>query len=217
MNKVVLASSNSHKLKELQAMLSAFDFELLSLTDVGLAGLDIPEEGDTFEANSLYKAEVVSRMTGYPAIADDSGLMVAQLNGAPGVYSARYAGEPKSDRANNAKLVDALKGVPESDRRAKFVTVITFYINENTILTARGEVEGRILEKERGVGGFGYDPLFYVESLGKTFAELSSEEKNAISHRGRAIKELQSMLVRAGEAVVGDRDRPAHKSFGKGD
>jgi XTP/dITP diphosphohydrolase len=214
MNKVVLASSNSHKLKELQAMLSAFDFELLSLTDVGLAGLDIPEEGDTFEANSLYKAKVVSGMTGHPAIADDSGLMVSYLNGAPGVYSARYAGEPKSDRANNAKLIDALKGVPERDRCAKFVTVITFYINEDTVLTARGEVEGQILEEERGEGGFGYDPLFYVASLGKTFAELSSEEKNAISHRGRAIKKLQSMLA---EAVVGDRDRPADRSFGKGD
>lgn len=217
MSKVVLASSNSHKLKELQAMLSEFDFELLSLKDVGLAGLDIPEEGDTFEANSLYKAEVVSRMTGHPAIADDSGLMVAFLDGAPGVYSARYAGEPKSDRANNAKLVDALKGVPESDRGAKFVTVITFYINEDTVLTARGEVEGRILEEERGEGGFGYDPLFYVQSLGKTFAELSSEEKNAISHRGRAIKKLQSLLTEAGEAVVGDRDRSAHKPCGKGD
>ena len=217
MSKVVLASSNSHKLKELQAMLSEFDFELLSLKDVGLAGLDIPEEGDTFEANSLYKAEVVSRMTGHPAIADDSGLMVAFLDGAPGVYSARYAGEPKSDRANNAKLVDALKGVPESDRGAKFVTVITFYINEDTVLTARGEVEGRILEEERGEGGFGYDPLFYVQSLGKTFAELSSEEKNAISHRGRAIKKLQSLLTEASEAVVGDRDRSAHKPCGKGD
>ncbi|SCZ78825.1 XTP/dITP diphosphatase [Acidaminobacter hydrogenoformans] len=194
MSKVVLASSNSHKLKELQAMLSEFDFELLSLSDVGLAGLDIPEEGDTFEANSLYKAQVVSEMTGHPAIADDSGLMVAYLNGAPGVYSARYAGEPKSDKANNAKLVDALKGVPEGDRGAKFVTVITFYINKDTVLTARGEVEGRILEEERGTGGFGYDPLFYVASLDKTFAELSSEEKNAISHRGRAIKELQTML-----------------------
>lgn len=221
MSKVVLASSNSHKLKELQAMLSEFDFELLSLSDVGLAGLDIPEEGDTFEANSLYKAQVVSKMTGHPAIADDSGLMVAHLNGAPGVYSARYAGEPKSDRANNAKLVDALKGVPEGNRGAKFVTVITFYINEDAVLTARGEVEGRILEKERGTGGFGYDPLFYVASLDKTFAELSSEEKNAISHRGRAIKELQRLLSQknplAEEAAVGDRAESEDKPCGKGE
>lgn len=194
MSKVVLASSNSHKLKELQAMLSEFDFELLSLSDVDLAGLDIPEDGDTFEANSLQKAKVVAGLTGYPAIADDSGLMVDHLNGAPGVYSARYAGEPKSDKANNAKLIEALKGVPESGRTAKFVTVITFYVDEAHILTARGEVEGHILVEERGSSGFGYDPLFYVEALDKTFAELSSEEKNAISHRGRAIMKLRSLL-----------------------
>jgi len=195
MNKVVLASSNSHKLKELQAMLSEFDFELLSLSDVGLAGLDIPEDGDTFEANSLQKAKVVAGLTGYPAIADDSGLMVDHLNGAPGVYSARYAGEPKSDKANNAKLIESLRGVPESGRTAKFVTVITLFVKEDQILTARGEVEGQILSEERGSGGFGYDPLFYVESLDKTFAELSGDEKNAISHRGRAILKLRSLLA----------------------
>lgn len=195
MSKVVLASSNSHKLNELQAMLSEFEFELLSLSDVGLAGLDIPEDGDTFEANSLQKAKVVSDLTGYPAIADDSGLMVDHLDGAPGVYSARYAGEPKSDKANNAKLIEALRDVPESDRTAKFVTVITFYVNEDQILTARGEVEGQILWEERGSGGFGYDPLFYVKALDKTFAELSGEEKNAISHRGRAIMKLRGLLT----------------------
>lgn len=195
MSKVVLASSNSHKLKELQAMLVEFDFELLSLSDVGLAGLDIPEDGDTFEANSLQKAMVVAGLTGYPAIADDSGLMVDHLNGAPGVYSARYAGEPRSDKANNAKLIEALRGVPESGRTAKFVTVITLFVKEDQILTARGEVEGHILFEERGSGGFGYDPLFYVQSMDKTFAELSSEEKNAISHRGRAILKLRSLLA----------------------
>lgn len=206
MSKVVLASSNSHKLKELQAMLSEFDFELLSLSDVGLAGLDIPEEGDTFEANSLQKAKVVADLTGHPAIADDSGLMVGHLNGAPGVYSARYAGEPKSDKANNAKLIEALRDVPESDRTAKFVTVITFYVDESQVLTARGEVEGQILSEERGSGGFGYDPLFYVESLDKTFAELSSEEKNAISHRGRAIMKLRSLLAEDHDFAVRHED-----------
>lgn len=211
MSKVVLASSNSHKLKELQAMLSKFDFELLSLSDVGLAGLDIPEDGDTFEANSLQKAMVVARLTGYPAVADDSGLMVDHLNGAPGVYSARYAGEPKSDKANNAKLIEALRGVPESGRTAKFVTVITLFVNEDQILTARGEVEGQILFEERGSGGFGYDPLFYVESLDKTFAELGGDEKNAISHRGRAIMKLRSLLTEDHNFAV------KHEDCGKGE
>lgn len=202
MNKVVLASSNAHKLKELQEILSAFDFQLISMADVGLAGLEIPEEGTTFEENSLHKARVVGLKTGYPAIADDSGLMVDWLDGAPGVYSARYAGEPKSDKANNAKLVEALRGVPEADRTAKFVTVITFYVDDNHVLTARGEVQGHILEEERGAGGFGYDPLFYVAALDKTFAELSSDEKNAISHRGRALQKLKETMVHAEPGVL---------------
>ena len=194
MNKVVLASANAHKLKELQAMLADFDFEVLSMNEVGLGDLEIPEDGETFEANSLHKAKVVWEKTGLPAIADDSGLMVDALDGAPGVYSARYAGEPKSDRANNEKLLKSLEGMPESARTAKFVTVITFYRAPDDVLTARGEVEGIILDQVRGEGGFGYDPLFYVPSLNKTFAQLESGEKNAISHRGRAMVRLRQLL-----------------------
>lgn len=194
MQKVVLASSNVHKLKEMKEILKDFDFELLLMSDVGLSNFDIPEEGATFEENSLFKARVVFNETGYPAIADDSGLMVNYLSGAPGVHSARYAAGERSDRRNNLKLLEALRGVPEGDRGATFVTVITFCLGEANELVARGEVEGRILEEARGEGGFGYDPLFYVAAYGKTFAELSSEEKNAISHRGRALRSLKTML-----------------------
>lgn len=201
MRKVVLASTNHHKLREMKEILKEFDFELLSMTDVNLGDLEIPEEGETFEENSLHKARVVFELTGYASIADDSGLMVEYLNGAPGVHSARYAGEAKQDGDNNAKLLEALRNVPVADRGAKFVTVVTFYMDESNQIVARGEIEGSILEEPRGSGGFGYDPLFYVESYGKTFAELSGSEKNAISHRGRALRALKDKLQRFDEEV----------------
>jgi XTP/dITP diphosphohydrolase len=185
----------------MKEILKEFDFELLSMTDVNLGDLEIPEEGETFEENSLHKARVVFELTGYASIADDSGLMVEYLNGAPGVHSARYAGEAKQDGDNNAKLLEALRNVPVADRGAKFVTVVTFYMDESNQIVARGEIEGSILEEPRGSGGFGYDPLFYVESYGKTFAELSGSEKNAISHRGRALRALKDKLQRFDEEV----------------
>jgi XTP/dITP diphosphohydrolase len=185
----------------MKEILKEFDFELLSMTDVNLGDLEIPEEGETFEENSLHKARVVFELTGYASIADDSGLMVEYLNGAPGVHSARYAGEMKRDGDNNAKLLDALRDVPVADRGARFVTVVTFYMDESNQIVARGEIEGSILEEPRGSGGFGYDPLFYVESYGKTFAELSGSEKNAISHRGRALRALKDKLQRFDEEV----------------
>ncbi len=191
---LILASSNAHKIEEIQAILKDFDYEIISMKAAGLGDLEIVEDGDTFEANSLIKAKAVYEATGKPSIGDDSGLMVDALNGEPGVYSARYSGEPKSDEANNKKLLANLQGVEEKQRTARFVTVITMMLSPTDILVARGEVEGVIGYAPKGENGFGYDPLFIVPSLNKTFAELRSEEKNQLSHRGNALQKLKTML-----------------------
>jgi len=194
MKKIVLASSNQHKLKEIQAILSDFEFELETMADAGFGDKEIVEDGDTFEANSLIKAKAVFDALGVASLADDSGLMVDYLDGAPGVYSARYAGEPTSYAKNNEKLLAALNGVPDSKRSAKFVTVLTLMFENGDTLVARGEVHGVIGHELVGSNGFGYDPLFIVPDLGKTFAELSEAEKNALSHRANALIVLREMI-----------------------
>ena len=194
MTKIVLASSNQHKLSEIEAILSDFDFELETMADAGYGDEDIVEDGDTFEANSLIKAKVVHEKLGVASLADDSGLEVDFLNGAPGVYSARYAGEPKSDAKNNAKLLAALEGVDDTLRTAQFVTVLTLIFENGDTLVARGEVKGIIGHAPRGSNGFGYDPLFIVPELDKSFAELDAKEKNALSHRANALKVLKDMI-----------------------
>lgn len=194
MNKLILASSNQHKIEEIEAILKDFNYEIVSMAKAGLGHLEIIEDGDTFEANSLIKAKAIFEATGEPAIGDDSGLMVSALNGEPGVYSARYAGEPKSDQANNDKLLKALESVPLERRQAKFVTVITLMLSATDVLVARGEVHGVIGFEPKGQNGFGYDPLFIVPELNKSFAELTSEEKNARSHRANALAVLRDML-----------------------
>ena len=184
--KIVLASRNKHKIEEWQATLRKYidGVEILSLDDVGVMG-DIEEDGDTFEENALIKARAASQ-SGYISVGEDSGLSVNALDGAPGVYSARYAGEHGNDAANNALLLENLKS--HSDRSASFVCVIGCVFPDGTALCCRGETEGVIIDEYRGQGGFGYDPLFYYESFGKTFAEMSADEKNSISHRGKAIE-----------------------------
>ncbi len=194
MKKVVLASANSHKLKEIQSILKDFEFDLVTMADAGFGDEEIIEDGDTFEANSLIKAKAVFEKLGIASLADDSGLSVDFLGGAPGVYSARYAGEPKSDLRNNQKLLEALKDVPSEKRIARFVTVITLIFENGDTLVARGEVEGLIGFAAVGEGGFGYDPLFIVPALGKTFAELTESEKNALSHRGNALVVLKGLI-----------------------
>lgn len=194
MKKIVLASSNQHKLKEIQAILSDFEFKLETMAEAGYGDEEIVEDGDTFEANSLIKAKAVFDALGFASLADDSGLMVDHLGGAPGVYSARYAGEPTSYAKNNEKLLAALHGVPEHERTAKFVTVLTLMFENGDTLVARGEVHGVIGHELVGTNGFGYDPLFIVPELGKTFAELSEDEKNALSHRANALKVLKEMI-----------------------
>lgn len=193
-HKAILASSNKHKLEEIQEILKEFDYELLTLSDVGLGDLEIIEDGETFEENSYIKAKTVLDLKKVITIADDSGLEVDYLNGAPGVYSARYAGDHVSYSDNNKKLLEALIGVPEEDRTARFVTVITMLFENGEKIVARGEVEGIIGTELKGNGGFGYDPLFYVPKIGKTFAECTSDEKNKLSHRANALVQLKEIL-----------------------
>ncbi|MBN2796645.1 MAG: XTP/dITP diphosphatase [Clostridia bacterium] len=193
MNKVVLASNNSHKLKEIQQILKDFDYELISMKEAGL-DLEVEENGLTFEENSLIKAKAVSEALNVITIADDSGLMVEALKGEPGVYSARYAGEPSNTEHNNQKLLRELKDVPKEQRQAKFVSVITMYYPDGKTIVARGEAHGTIGYAYKGTQGFGYDPLFIDNETQKTFAELTEEEKNAISHRAKALEKLRGLL-----------------------
>ncbi len=194
MKKIILASTNSHKLKEIQAILSDFDFNLETMRDAGYGDEEIIEDGATFEANSLIKAKAVYEKLGFASLADDSGLEVDCLDGAPGVYSARYGGEPRSDAKNNAKLLEALEGVEDAFRTAQFVTVLTLIFENGDTLIARGEVKGVIGHAPLGLNGFGYDPLFIVPELSKTFAELDDTEKNTLSHRANALKVLKDMI-----------------------
>ena len=190
MAKLLLCTGNPGKIAELRAMLPG-NMELVSLTEAGLP-LDLPETGDSFTANALQKARFAFERTGLTCIADDSGLEVNALNGAPGVYSARYAGEEKSDRANMAKLLLELDGV--EDRSARFRTVVAL-IDASGEHVFEGEVRGAITTEPRGSNGFGYDPVFLPEMSDLTFAELDAKLKNAISHRGQAVWKLVRFLI----------------------
>lgn len=189
--KLVLASRNRHKIVEIERVLAdcgITDVELLSLDDIGYHG-EIEENGTAFEENAIIKAQVPASL-GYYAIADDSGLEVDCLDGRPGVYSARYAGEPCNDENNNDKLLTEMDAVPDDKRGARFVSVIAFvdpHHPENSF-TVRGECPGTMLRERRGHDGFGYDPLFYLPQLGKTYAEITTDEKNAVSHRGQSMR-----------------------------
>ncbi len=194
MKKMVLASQNKHKLKEIEKITKDFGISLMTMAEAGLGDLDVVEDKDTFEGNSEKKAREVVEASGLPAIADDSGLMVDALGGDPGVYSARFSGPGATYESNNKKLLELLKDVPGDKRTARFVSVITAVYKDGRKIVARGEIEGTIAFEEKGQGGFGYDPLFYVPEKGKTFAELSEDEKNAISHRANALVLLRELL-----------------------
>lgn len=183
--KMVLASRNHHKICELEALLSAYvdGIEILSLDEVGITG-EIEEDGTTFEENALIKARAAAA-SGYIGLGDDSGLAVRALGGAPGIYSARYAGEHGNTEENNALLLKNMEGV--TDRYAEFVCVIACVLPSGEEFFVRGSAPGEILSEYHGQGGFGYDPLFLDPKMGKTFAEMSAEEKNAVSHRGNAV------------------------------
>ena len=187
--KILLASHNKNKIAELETLLKTVcaDAEVVSLSDVGFTG-EIVEDGTTFEENALIKARTGARL-GYITVADDSGLMVDALGGAPGVYSARYAGEDGNTEKNNAKLLAELQGVPKDKRTAHFVSVVAcVFPDGREDIVVRGECPGEILTSPRGKTGFGYDPLFWYAPFHKTFAEMSADEKNSISHRGVAMQ-----------------------------
>ena len=191
MIKIVLATNNSHKVSEFRAAFEQMgvEVELLTIKETGFQG-EIIEDADSFDGNALIKARALCEYSGLVAIADDSGLAVDALGGAPGVYSARFAGDGATDEQNNEKLLSLLKSMPDASRDAKFVCSICVYRPDGETLYAHGESKGIIIDEYRGDGRFGYDPIFYYEPMNKTFAEMTKEEKNQISHRGKAIKEL---------------------------
>jgi len=201
MTEIVLASRNAKKLKELQALLTPLGHTARLVSE--FSDEEVAETAPTFIENALLKARHAARVSGLPAIADDSGLEVAALQGAPGVHSARYAGEPSDDAANNAKLLAALKRVPAAQRSARFVSALVWlrHAEDPVPMLAVGTWAGRILEAPRGSNGFGYDPLFWVESHQCSSAELASEEKNRISHRAQALALLLDQIRSSSTSV----------------
>ena len=198
--KVVLASKNPHKLIEISKITEKFGMELILQSQLGV-DIDVEETGTTFEENSFLKAEAVMKVTGLPALADDSGIVVDALNGEPGVYSARYGfDESLDDWGRLELLLKNTENVPDGQRQAQFVCVITMVTPEGQTIQARGEIHGELTREPRGENGFGYDPIFYYPPYGKTTAEMAPEEKNAVSHRGNALRVLNDKLKEAGYA-----------------
>ena len=190
MQKVVLATGNAGKVRELADLLRDFGLDVVAQTELGVESAE--ETGLTFIENAILKARHAAQVTGLPAIADDSGLAVDVLGGAPGIYSARYAGENATDQQNLEKLLATLKDVPDEQRKARFHCVLVYmrHAEDPTPLVCHGSWEGKITRETAGAGGFGYDPIFFVPGEGKTAAELTRDEKRAISHRGQALKLL---------------------------
>lgn len=203
MKKLVLASNNFKKIKEIKEILSGLNFEVYSLSDMGI-DIEVIEDGITFEENAEKKAiEIYDYLknkgeTNFLVLSDDSGLEVDYLNGAPGVYSARYAGEHGNDYENNIKLLKEMKDAKDRERSAKFVCVIALVNETREVKLIRGEVEGLIIEELKTEGGFGYDPLFFYPEFNKTFGETTAQEKNNVSHRGKALEKLKEYLSNPG-------------------
>ena len=198
--KVVLASKNKHKLVEIKQITDKFDMELVLQSELGV-DIDVEENGKSFEENSFIKAEAVMKATGLPALADDSGIAVDALNGEPGIYSARYGFDDTLDDWGRLELLlKNTEHVPDGERQAQFVAVITMVTPEGQIIQARGEIHGELLRAPVGENGFGYDPIFYYPPYGKSTAEMSPEEKNQVSHRGNALKVFYEKLKEAGYA-----------------
>lgn len=198
--KVVLASKNPHKLVEISKITEKFDMELVLESDLGV-DIDVEENGTTFEENSYIKAKAVMEATGLPALADDSGIAVDALNGEPGVYSARYGFDDSLDDWGRLQLLlKNAEHIPDGQRQAKFVCVITLVTPDGKTIQARGEVHGELLRAPAGAGGFGYDPIFYYPPYGKSLAEVTAEEKNKVSHRAVALNIFYEKLKEAGYA-----------------
>ena len=213
MKKIIAATRNKHKIIEIEAITKDFGMEIISRDEAGIPKVEIPEDGDSFEENSFKKAYGIMQLCGEITIADDSGLVVDCLEGAPGIYSARFASFPgvwptkeektnnqdSSDLSNNQKLIRLIADVPYEKRTARFVSVITMVYPNGEKIVARGEVEGHLVLEEKGDCGFGYDPLFVPVGYDRTFGELSSEIKNSISHRANALIELRKCVMARGE------------------
>ena len=198
--KVILASKNPHKLVEISAILGKLGIELVLQSELGI-DIDVEETGTTFEENSFLKAQAVMKASGMPALADDSGIAVDALNGEPGIYSARYGfDDTLDDRGRMMLLLKNTEQVPDGQRQAQFVCVITFITPDGKTIQARGEIHGELTREPRGTNGFGYDPIFYYPPMGMTTAELPSEVKNQVSHRGNALRILNEKLKEANYA-----------------
>ena len=194
MDKIVFATTNEGKVKEIKEILGDFPIEVVSMKEMGITA-DIEENGTTFEENSLIKARALVKLTGLPALADDSGLEVDYLNGEPGIYSARYLGRDTDYDYKNKYIIDKLSGAKGEERSARFVCVISLVLPDGREFVERGVVEGLIGYEQKGENGFGYDPIFYLPEYGKTSAELPPEEKNRISHRGKALTAMKKLIV----------------------
>ncbi|ESL04683.1 non-canonical purine NTP pyrophosphatase, RdgB/HAM1 family [Catonella morbi ATCC 51271] len=194
MDKIVFATTNAGKIKEIKEILSDFDVEVVSMKEMNITA-DIEENGATFEENSLIKARAVSKLTGLPALADDSGLEVDYLNGEPGIYSARYLGRDTDYDYKNNYIIDKLKEAKGEERSARFVCVISLVLPDGREFVKKGVMEGRIGYEIKGENGFGYDPIFFLPEYGKTSAEISAEEKNKISHRGKALSAMKELIA----------------------
>ena len=193
MKKLIFATGNENKMKEIRMILGDLDYEILSMKEAGIDA-DIVEDGKTFEENAIIKSTAISKLSGCLVLADDSGLEVDYMDKMPGIYSARWMGEDTSYRIKNKAIIDKLEGVPDEKRTARFVCAIAAAFPDGRVVTKRGTIEGIIGYEERGENGFGYDPIFFLPEYGKTTAELSPEEKNQISHRGRALELIKSEL-----------------------
>ena len=193
MTKIIFATGNKDKLREIKEILSDCDVDIRSMKEAGI-NVDIVEDGQTFEDNALIKARAIAAHTDAIVLADDSGLEIDYLNKEPGIYSARYLGEDTPYSVKNATLIQRLEGVPEEQRTARFVCAIAAVLPDGRELTTRAAIEGRIGYDEKGKNGFGYDPIFYVPEFGKTTAELTEEEKNQVSHRGKALELMKEEL-----------------------
>ena len=197
MEKIVFATANEGKVKEIKEILKDFPIEVVSMKEMGITA-DIEENGSTFEENSLIKARTLVKLTGLPALADDSGLEVDYLNGEPGIYSARYLGRDTDYDYKNNYIINKLSDAKDKERSARFVCVISLVLPDGREFVERGVVEGLIGYEQKGENGFGYDPIFYLPEYGKTSAELSPDEKNKISHRGKALSAMKKLIMDLG-------------------
>lgn len=193
--RIIFATGNEGKMREVRMILESLETPVVSMKEAGISA-DIEENGTTFEENAVIKARAVMELTGETAMADDSGLEIDYLGGAPGIYSARFMGEDTSYDIKNAALIEKLAGVPDEKRSARFVCAIACVMPDGTTLTSRGAMEGRIAYEIKGENGFGYDPIFYLPECGCSSAELSPEQKNALSHRGKALRSMKEKLMK---------------------